>query len=223
IDALQLSSDFSSNNNNINQYSYLMTISSIFLQQDGFKIKWQGVDLKGGNLQSMKQDRVDIRSDWKVAQYQFGTVDQKVFTDNHIKFDLNSLHIPSINNLASHAQSVAEVEKALSELLSNGAHISLSTLTSQTPWGKLDASMNFTLEQGASFREMLDNPFTLMDYLDGNGKVALPKRLLAEPVVSEPLQIGVMTGFLVSDGSSLLFETQLEQGELMVNGKIIPL
>jgi hypothetical protein len=72
---------------------------------------------------------------------------------------------------------------------------------------------------------MLDNPFTLMDYVNGNGNgnIALPKTLLNEPIIAEPLQVKMMTGFLILDGNKWLFETQLVQGELVVNGKIIPL
>lgn len=223
IDSLQLSSDFSLLTKDIKQYSYVMTIASILMQQSALKSEWQGLHLKGRSTANRPANRVNINSDWKIAHYQFTGENQKIFTDNHINLDLNDLYMPSIDALTHEVGSVEQLEQAFTELLSNGAQISLSKLSSQTPWGEVLATMNVTLDQGASFSEMLDNPFTLMDYIDGQGKITLPQSLLKEPMVSEPLQIGMMTGFLILDGRNLLFETQFDQGVLVVNGKIIPL
>ena len=59
--------------------------------------------------------------------------------------------------------------------------------------------------------------------MSGDARVVLPLRLLDEPAISEPLQLGIIAGFLEQNEQTLNLQTSFKQGELTVNGRVIPL
>ena len=63
----------------------------------------------------------------------------------------------------------------------------------------------------------------LLDYIAGNAHLSLPVALLDEAKFGESLSMAVMTGFLKQQEQKLILDTQFEQGELTVNGRVIPL
>ena len=71
--------------------------------------------------------------------------------------------------------------------------------------------------------ELPGNQYTLFDYMSGNASLVLPLSLLDEPAVAESLQMGLMTGFLEKNEQTLNLQTSFQQGELTVNGRVIPL
>jgi len=109
------------------------------------------------------------------------------------------------------------------ELVHHGAQLTLSQLTSQTPWGEVDGNLDLTLDKGASLTNIMINPYILFDHISGDASLVLPLGLLEEPEIAEPLKVGLASGLLVRGEQTINLQTSFQQGELKVNGKVIPL
>ncbi len=222
VDSVQLRSNFNLFSAG-NEYDYFTEIGKIVIQQESAQSQLQGLELRGSSRSGEQTDTIDSSNEWKISSYQIANGTEKVFTNNHIKLDIKGLYSPALNLLSSGSGDQQEVGKALTELMAHGAQLTLSKLSSQTPWGAVDGYLTITLQQGATLSEVVVNPFMLLDYVSGNGNLFLPEALLEEPTLSESLKMGLMTGFLKQQDQKLSLETQFEQGELTVNGRVIPL
>lgn len=205
------------------EYDYFAQIAEIAIAREDSHSLLQGVELQGRSSHGRQGATIDTSNQWKVALYEINSGSRRVFTDNQIKLDIEGLSAPALNMLSATSEDPRQVEKALSALLVAGAKLTLSTLRSQTPWGEVTGYFSVTLQPGALLTEVVANPFALLDYVTGNAHLLLPVGLLEEPQLSEDLQMGLVTGFLEREAQTLSFETQFEQGELTVNGKVIPL
>lgn len=220
LDTLQL-------NNHIGeldkQNNYELTIKKVNIQQGTHHSLLEDFLIKGNSKQGKEDKTVDTNNEIVLRSYQLNDGKQRTFTDNRIKFALTGLYQPALELLNSGSDDSDELEKAFIELIYNGAQVTLSELKSQTPWGKVDGQFDFTLDSGASLESIATNPYILFDYISGDASLVLPISLLDEPILAEPLQMGVMTGFLAQEEKTLNFETTFQQGELVVNGRVIPL
>jgi len=218
----KLRSNFSSASTH-NEYDYFAQIAEIAITQEDAQSRLEGVELQGRSGHGKQGATIDTSNEWKVALYEINSGSKRVFTDNQIKLDIEGLSTPALNMLSATSEDPKQVEKALSALLVAGAKLTLSKLSSKTPWGEVTGYFSVTLQPGALLTEVVANPFALLDYVTGNAHLLLPVGLLEESQLSEDLQMGLVTGFLKREGQTLSFETQFEQGELTVNGKVIPL
>ncbi|WP_415225681.1 DUF945 family protein [Psychromonas sp.] len=222
VESVQLKSNFSSLSAH-NEYDYFAEIANVTIQQEDFQSLLQGIELQGSSSEGKQLDTVDTSNEWKVALYEVGSGSKRVFTNNHIKLDIEGLYSPALHILSAASEDSQQVEKALSALLIHGAKLTLAKLNSQTPWGDVTGYLSVTLQPGALFSDVALNPFALLDYVTGKANFLMPAGLLEEPHLSEPLQMGLRTGFLKMQEQMLSFETQFKQGELTVNGRVIPL
>jgi|GEM_PF-2320259 len=222
VASVKLRSNFSSLSAH-NEYDYFAQIANIVIAREGAQSLLQGLELQGSSRYGEQPDTIDTSNEWKVAFYQNGSDSKQVFTDNQVKLDIEGLYSPALHLLSTASKGSEQVEKALSALLAHGAKLTLTKLNSQTPWGKVTGYFSVTLQPGALFTEIVFNPFALLDYVSGNANLLLPAALLKEPRLSDSLKMGISTGFLKREAQTLIFETQFEQGELTVNGRVIPL
>lgn len=204
-------------------YDYLADIATIDVRQASGQLHLQGVELQGESRSDEQAQRIDTDNEWKVALYQMGSDRQKKFTNNQIKFAVKGLSAPALNHLNSGAGNSSDIAQALSELFTHGARLTLTELSSQTPWGTVDGALDVTLQEGAVLADITHNPFMLLDYISGSANLQIPEALLELPSLSNTLQRGLQSGFLQKQGQVLSLETQFEQGELTVNGRVIPL
>ncbi|PKG40683.1 DUF945 family protein [Psychromonas sp. Urea-02u-13] len=222
VNALQLSSHIASLSKQ-SDYNYHLTIKTVEVGQDSGHSLLEGVVLKGRSQQGEQQKTIDTDNELIIDSYQINMGETQTFTDNRLKLALTGLYQPAFELLNTGAGSSEEVEHALIELVSHGAQLTLSQLNSQTPWGEVDGTLDLVLDKGASLTDIVLNPYILFDYMSGDASLVLPIRLLDEPAIAEPLQMGLMTGFLEQNAQTLNLKTSFQQGELIVNGRIIPL
>mgnify|MGYP001235219384 CR=1 FL=1 len=204
-------------------YDYFADIAEMVIRQKNTQVQLQGIELLGSSRFGEQTDTLDSSHEWKVAAYQIDNDVEKVFTDNSLKLDLKGLYSPALMLLSHSGDDQQQIAKALTELIAHGGQLSLTELTSQTPWGKVYGALDIMLQQGARLPEIVDNPFMLLDYISGNANLLLPEALLQLPALSELLQVGLQSGFLKRQKQILSLDTQFEQGELTVNGRVIPL
>lgn len=205
------------------EYDYLADIAQVVIRQKHTQAQLQGIKIQGSSRIGKQADTVDSSNQWKVASYRVADGTEKVFTDNHLKLDLKGLYSPALTQLSRASGDQQQITQALAELMAHGAQLSLSELRSQTPWGKIHGALDITLQQGARLPEVLANPFMLLDYTSGSANLFLPEALLQLPALSELLQVALHSGVLKRQDKTLSLETQFEQGELTINGRVIPL
>ena len=221
VEAVRLNSDFASLPV-ANEYNYFAEIARVVIRQKNRQSQLQGVELQGSSRSGKQAATLDSSHEWKVATYRIDDGIENVFTDNHLKLDLKGLSAPALA-LLSRASGEQQLAKALAELVAHGAQLSLTELTSQTPWGEVNGEIDLTLQQGARLSEIMENPFMLIDYGSGRASLFLPESLLQLPELSDLLEIGLHSGFLKRQAQTLSLETQFGQGELTINGRVIPL
>jgi len=205
------------------QSDYQLTVEKLNVQKGAHRSILENFSFKGNSKPGKEDKTIDTNNELLLGSYQINDGTKRTFTDNRIKFSLTGLYQPAFELLSSSADDSGELEKAFIELIYNGAQLTLSQLSSQTPWGEVDGQFDITLDSGASLESIAVNPYILFDYINGDASLLLPSSLLDEPILVEPLQMGIMTGFLAQGEQTLNFETSFQQGELIVNGRVIPL
>ncbi|GLS90700.1 hypothetical protein GCM10007916_17670 [Psychromonas marina] len=204
-------------------YDYKLIVDSVEIQQENNYSLLQGAQLTGSSRQGKVEKTIDTSNELLLRAYQFNNGIQQTFTDNRLKLSLTGLYQPAFELLSQGTGSAQDIESALIELVGNGAQLTLSELNSTTPWGEVDGKFDITLDKEAPLIEILVNPYILLDYVSGDLSLALPATLLDEPLLAESLQMGLMTGFLLHNEQTLSLDTSFLLGELIVNGRVIPL
>lgn len=222
LNAIQLTSDIHDLSLQ-SDYDYKLTVANIEVNQESNHSLLEGLQLIGSSRQGKVEKTIDTSNELLLHSYQFNNGIQQTFTNNSIKLLLTGLYQPAFELLNQGTSDQQELEDALVELINNGAQLTLSQLNSTTPWGEVNGQFDFTLDKGASLLDILVNPYMLFDYVDGDLSLVLPAMLLNEPLLAESLQMGLMTGFLEHNEQTLNLETSFQQGELIVNGRVIPL
>lgn len=204
-------------------YDYLLKIEKIAYQQDQHRSVLEGFDLQGSSLQNDKNSTIDSHNELRIKRYQVNADNKQIFTQTHIKLDVTGLYQPAFKLLNSGAGNAQEIEEALISLVDHGAKLKIFKLSSQTPWGEMKVKLDLILDEGTPLTGILINPYILFDYMSGNANFLLPVSLLDEPLFSKPIQMGVMSGFLQQNAQTLNLQASFQQGELIVNGRVIPL
>jgi len=221
LNALHLTSSIGEQSQQ-SDYDYKLTVDSIDLQQKNNHSLLKGLQLIGSSRQGKTEKTIDTSNEILLRSYQFNNGIQQNFTDNHLKLVLTGLYQPAFE-LLNQGGDAQDLENALVELIDNGAQLTLSELNSETPWGEVDGQFDLTLDKGTPLIEVLVNPYILFDYISGDLSLVLPAMLLNEPLLAESLQMGLMTGFLEHNEQTLNLDTSFLLGELIVNGRVIPL
>jgi uncharacterized protein YdgA (DUF945 family) len=206
----------------LRDYDYQLKIDTIAMQKEKTQLLVEGIKLSGNSEQGQQDETLDTLNDLQINSYQIKNDKIQTFADNRLKFSLTGLYQPAFE-LITGSDDPAIMEQALAELVNHGAQLSLSTLSSQTPWGEVDGELDLVLDKGASITDIIVNPYVLFDYMSGKTRLLLPRILLDEPLVAESLQIGVMTGFLEVNEDTLNLQASFQKGELVVNGRVVPL
>ena len=222
LDALQFSADFSYLPT-FNEYDYIAAIAKVVIVQGKERTELQGIELQGNSHIGEKENTLDTSNEWQVETYLVDNGEENVFTDNYLQLDLKGLYSPALVLLHGVAGDPQAVAKGLSELVAHGGELSLKKFTSQTPWGEVSSGVDLVLQEGSNLSEIIDNPFALLDYTSGSANLLLPESLLKLPALSNYLQIGLQSGLLEREAQVLTLQTQLERGELTVNGRVIPM
>jgi len=222
FNSLQLSSNLA-DLSQPSDYDYKLIVDNIEIKQKDSHSLLEGLQLIGRSRQGKVEKTIDTSNELLLRSYQFNNGLQQIFTNNSIKLALIGLYQPAFESFNQGADDAQEFEDALVELVNNGVQLTLSQLNSDTPWGEVDGQFDFTLDKGASLVDIMINPYVLLDYIEGDLSLVLPATLLNEPLLAESLQMGLMTGFLLHNKQTLNLETSFQQGELIVNGRVIPL
>tara|TARA_R110001583_G_scaffold7720_5_gene37897 strand:- start:3688 stop:4899 length:1212 start_codon:yes stop_codon:yes gene_type:complete len=204
-------------------YDYQIAIETLEVQQENTQSLIEGIQLTGNSQQGQKVDTLDTLNDLSINSYQIKNETIQTFTKNRLKLALTGLYQPAFELINTGSDDPQIIQQALNELVNHGAQLSLSTLSSQTPWGEIDGELDLVLDKGASLMDIIINPYILFDYISGDARLMLPVTLLDEPLLAESLQMGVMTGFLEVNEETLNLQTSFQKGELTVNGRIVPL
>ena len=222
LQSVKLSSDFNYSPV-VSKYNYVAEIAKLVIDKPGEQFKLQAVELQGNSCPGQQPNTLDSSYDWKVASYQIDNGLKKTFTDNHLQFDLKGLYVPALTFLNHASGDSEQVIKGLTDLMSYGGQLSITKLTSQTPWGQVNGTLDFSLQQGANLLAIINNPFILLDYTTGSAHLLLSESFLQLPALSEILHVALKNGFFKQNDKKLTLETHFEQGELSVNGYVLHL
>jgi len=198
-------------------YQYHSHIDSLQFTQSAKTLSLQGLLLTGSNEVSKDLLTLSTKNDWQVKEYHNG---EQLFSDNHI-----DLHLAKLNlNALTVTENAGKTSQALlSDLLQQGVFIDLQTLSSTTPWGKVDGTLTMDIQPGMVLKQVVENPFLLIDYVNGHLDLSLPQQFATLPAFAEPLKMGTLSGVLVQEGEQLTVKSTLDRGELTINDRVIPM
>jgi len=200
-------------------YQYQTLIKKFELGNARKTLSLEGVSLAGKNQVSDNLLTVNTSNDWKVKEYSDGV---QIFTDNHINLHLSDLNLNALT--LKRAGASEDISKQiLSDLLNQGFNLDLQDFYSITPWGKVDGKLTMDIQPGMLLTQVVDNPFLLIDYVNGNLDLSLPQKLSEQAEVGDFLKMGTMSGVLKPEGEQLTVKSTLDRGELKINDRIIPM
>lgn len=207
-------------NTSLINYQYQADFKKIELSNAEKKLSMQGVSLEGNNEISENLLTVNTSNEWRVKEYSNGI---QSFMDNHINLHLSDLNLNALT-LKGRGINASDVSsQILNGLLNKGFKLDLQNLYSNTPWGKVDGKLKMDIQPGMTIEEVIDNPFLLIDYVNGNLALSLPQKLSQQAQLSDLLKIGAMSGILKPEGEQLTVKSTLDRGELKINERIIPM
>jgi len=198
-------------------YQYHSDINSLHFTLPNKTLALQGLLLTGSNQVSDDHLTVNTKNDWQVQQYRDG---EQLFSDNHINLHLSNLNLQA---LTARSNDKKAPQQLLSDLLLQGATVDLQKLYSQTPWGKVDGELKMDIQPGMVLNRVVENPFLLIDYVNGYLNLSLPQQLSTLPALAEPLKMGTLSGVLTPEGDQLTVQSTLDRGELTINNRVIPM
>ena len=206
-------------NTSLLNYQYRTLIKKFELENARKRLSLQGVSLAGKNQVSKDLLTLNTSNDWKVKEYSDGV---QIFTDNHINLHLSDLNLNALT--LKRADGSEDVPKQiLSDLLNQGFNLNLQDFYSITPWGKVDGTLTMDIQPGMLLTQVVENPFLLIDYVNGNLDLSLPQKLSEQAEVGDFLKMGTMSGVLKPEGEQLTVKSTLDRGELKINDRIIPM
>ena len=200
-------------------YQYTSQLELFALTLADNDLMFKGVWLQGQSTVGEDRLTVDGVNHLKIESYHSGNHE---FTDNNIRLSLSGLNLAALTVIKSDNGDPQVIDQALSELLRYGANINLQTLRSTTPWGEIDGQLKMDILPGSMLTEVIENPFVLIDYINGELNLSLPQKLSHQVDVGDFLQIGLMNGVFKQEDDQLTLQSSLDRGELTVNGEIIP-
>ncbi|MBB1271377.1 DUF945 family protein [Psychromonas sp. SR45-3] len=220
-DNIAVSATFSQvKNSDLFNYQYQAHLGQFHFQREEQQLQLKSVRLEGQSEIGQQQQTVNTVSDWRIKELKNGT---EVFTDNHIKLLLSGLNVAALQDLKSSLERPHLIKQKLGHVLSLGGQVTLQTLRSNTPWGELNADLDLNIQRGKGLAEVMDNPWALIDYSNGELNVSLPEKLAEQPNVGGFIQMGMASGILKQQDQQLTLTSSLDRGELKVNGQVVPM
>ena len=201
-------------------YQYQADIKKLELGNAIKTLTMQGVSLQGENEISEDGLTANTSNEWKVKEYSDGV---KVFKDNHFKLHLSDLNLTALMAKRTGVNGSEISQQILNDLLQQGFKLHLQDLYSNTPWGKVDGKLKMDIQPGMTLAQVVDNPFILIDYVNGNLDLSLPQKLSQQSELGDFLKMGTMSGVLKPEGEQLTVKSTLDRGELKINDRIIPM
>ena len=208
------------------EYDYKLAIGNLLqadIKQNKVTSIFEGVRLKGGSKSGEGLDKINTHNELSIDRYQFGSDASLAFLNNTLDVYIDGLYQPALNILNENAQINEQTQGALSALINHGFNLSLSNLHSETPWGNVDAEFNYSLKEGAILPDLMRNPYSLLDFGEGDINVSLPKVFLNLPGIGDLLVSFLNSGLIKVEDQTLKLNGNYKDGELVVNGSIIPL
>jgi len=201
-------------------YQYQAVVKKFELGNAVKNLSIQGVSLEGENEISENLLTVNTSNEWKIKEYSDGT---KVFTDNHINLHLSDLNLNALIVERTGINGSEVSQQIFNDLLNQGFNLHLQDLYSNTPWGKVDGKLKMDIQPGMTLAQVVENPFLLIDYVNGNLDLSLPQKLSEQAELGDFLKMGTMSGVLKPEGEQLTVKSTLDRGELKINDRIIPM
>lgn len=201
-------------------YQYNAQVGQFDFLRKTQRLALKMIALKGENKIGDDLLTVNTKSNWHISELQNG---QQKFINNKVELSLSDLNISALYAFKASLSKTGFSPKALSYLLSLGAHIDLQTLHSETPWGDVDAQLLMDIQAGLKPAEIQANPLSLIDYTNGKLMLTLPEELALQPSLSGIINMGLRNRVLKLNVDQLTLESTLDRGELTINGDVIPL
>lgn len=201
-------------------YQYQVAVKKLEVEISDKKLLLQGVALKGKNEISEDFLTVNTSNDWQVKKYSDGV---QIFTDNHINLHLLDLDLNALTVKRENTNGPEVSQAILNDLLRQGLNIDLQSVHSLTPWGKVKGKLKMDIQPGMTLTQVIENPFLLIDYVNGHLDLSLPQKLSQQPELGDFLKMGTMSGVLKPEGNQLIVRSTLDRGELKINDRIIPM
>lgn len=200
-------------------YAYQADIAQLTWQQNE-PISINTLWLLGENQLSDNKTLLSSRHHLTMAEYKNA---QQQFSNTDVDLSVSNLNVEALQMIQAADGNTLLAEQALSYLIKQGLQIDLQTLSSHTPWGKVDARLNVEIQAGANLPEIVNNPFMLMDYSNGVLKMSLPQALTQQADVGALIQLGVSRDLLIPNAGQLNLYSSLDRGQLVINDRIIPM
>ena len=184
---------------------------------------YEDISLSGGSENNGKKERVNTTSALKIKRYQQGEDEKMQFLNNEFAIEIKDLYQPALINTSDNAIFSQQTESVVAALINHGFNFSIPKLHSQTPWGDIDGEFNMVLNEGGTLIELLNNPYLLLDYGEGELNLSVPKIFLNFPRFGGLLVSLLNSGFLVAEDEKLILDGTYKSGELIINNEFIPL
>lgn len=221
LDKLFLSSEFNAKSMRAPS-NYLLSVQDVRGNILSETFHLQDMIFEGDSKASASGDKINSTNMLKMASYQVGAI-KNIYTDNEIQFNISNLDADTLEKLNEATENSADIEALLIELVQKGFDVDLESLKSTTPWGNVQGSLALSVQKGALLRNIMLNPFVLLDYVEGNADLRLADDFLKEPSFAFLLELALRSEILKKQDGQLILDAQLKQGELVVNGKNFPL
>lgn len=174
----------------------------------------------------INEDLVDVNVQYRVDAFKG---DNQDLTDINVDIAFKNLHVKTllelneVVNKFEQTPSVFPVQKIMesaSNLLTHNPEIIVKDLSASTPDGLIKSDMNITVDN-----TLYDdsNPMSLIGALKANAKGSAPETFVNQLGLEGILNMYIEHGYIVRKNDNLLFEVLFNQGQLTVNGNVIPL
>lgn len=117
-------------------------------------------------------------------------------------------------------QNMAKISALVIKLLANEPVLKISELSVETPEGKIKSAMEVTIDQNAFDAS---NLMSIIGAVQANADGKAPLAFFAKLGLVPMIDIYIEQGFLLKNEQDLIFKANYAQGQLNINGNVIPL
>jgi len=208
-------------------YNYSIENLNLIGKEDGREVSLSINSIKGSNITNVKNNLASDSSKVTIASVKYKKARmQTEFIDSSFVFNIANIDMNILEKLETiDIENESEINALTQELISKGITIDIHKLEVKKLvylGKKIDAfniSSSLSIKKSANLVEIQENPFAIFDVIDTKTKISLSNELFTI-IAQQPQAIlfVMMTKAQNIDGKKV-YELELKDGKLLVNGK----
>ncbi|WP_434341292.1 DUF945 family protein [Motilimonas cestriensis] len=210
-------------------YDYLFKIAEAEVRTDEANADFTQVTMQTAFKQGSQANTLDTLLGLTVGNYVLMGDELLAFSNTAFELNVTGLDETALLELSRLQTNPEQIDEALAQqlvfdLVGKGANVSVSKLTSQTPWGDVNADININLPAGAIDKTILmRGPQAALGYISASANARMSNKFLEIPGIGDQLNVAMMLGVLAQNGEELVLKGSLKDGQLVVNDNTFPL